>query len=294
MRLVTRGDLDGLTCAVILKHHEKIDDIFLVHPQFITDKKVPITSNDILANLPYHPSCGKWFDHHQLTESNEKPPAKFEGRFGLAPSAAQLVWEHYGKDPRFEKLVAETNRLDSANLTHEDVINPAGHILFGYTIDGRTGLGAYEDYFKKCVDWVSRLPIEEVLRQPEVADRVRRMREENEVFRQALLADSRMDGNVVVTDFRNRSEIPVGNRFLVYTLFPDANVSLRIHWGPDRAFVVAAVGHSIFRRTCKTNVGELVARYGGGGHRGAGTTPLPTAEAEKKLTEILEVLKRNG
>lgn len=294
MRLVTRGDLDGLTCAVILKHHERIDDIFLVHPQFITDKKVPITPNDILANLPYHPACGKWFDHHQLTESNEKPPAKFEGRFGLAPSAAQLVWEHYGKDPRFAKLVEETNRLDSANLTREDVLQPSGYILFGYTIDGRTGLGAYEDYFKKCVDWVSRLPIEEVLRQPEVADRVRRMSAENEVFRQALLADSRMDQNVVVTDFRGRSEVPVGNRFLIYTLFPDSNVSLRIHWGPDRAFVVAAVGHSIFRRTCKTNVGELMSRYGGGGHKGAGTTPLPKAEAEKKIAEILGVLKTNG
>ena len=294
MRLVTRGDLDGLTCAVILKHHEKIDDIVLVHPQFITDKKVPITANDILANLPYHPACGKWFDHHQLTESNEKPPAKFEGRFGLAPSAAQLVWEHYGKDPRFAKLVEETNRLDSAHLTREDVLQPAGHILFGYTIDERTGLGPYEDYFKKCVDWVSRLPIEEVLRQPEVADRVRRMNAENEVFRQALLADSHMDQNVVVTDFRGRSEIPVGNRFLIYTLFPESNVSLRIHWGPDRAFVVAAVGHSIFRRTCQTNVGELMSRYGGGGHRGAGTTPLPTAQAEKHLAEILGVLKKNG
>jgi hypothetical protein len=294
MRLVTRGDLDGLTCAVIITRKEKIDDIFLVHPQFITDKKVEITGNDILANLPYHPACGKWFDHHQLTESNEKPPAKFEGRFGLAPSAAQLVWEHYGKDPEFGKLVSETNRLDSAQLTPEDVLEPKDYILFGYTIDGRTGLGAYEDYFRKCVGYVSTLPIGEVLKQPEVAQRVRRIREEDRNFREAILADSRMEGNVVVTDFRGREEVPIGNRFLVYTLFPQANVSLRIHWGPEKSFVVAAVGHSIFNRTCRTNAGELVSRYGGGGHRGAGTTPIPAGEADGKLAEILETLKKNG
>jgi hypothetical protein len=294
MRLVTRGDLDGLTCAVIITRKEKIDDIFLVHPQFITDKKVEITGNDILANLPYHPACGKWFDHHQLTESNEKPPEKFEGRFGLAPSAAQLVWEYYGKDLEFGKLVSETNRLDSAQLTPEDVLEPKDYILFGYTIDGRTGLGPYEDYFRKCVGYVSTLPIGEVLKQPEVAQRVRRLREKDRNFREAILADSRMEANVVVTDFRGRDELPVGNRFLVYTLFPKANVSLRIHWGPEKSFVVAAVGHSIFNRTCRTNAGELMSRYGGGGHRGAGTTPLPVGEADEKLAEILETLKKNG
>jgi oligoribonuclease NrnB/cAMP/cGMP phosphodiesterase (DHH superfamily) len=294
MRLVTRGDLDGLTCAVILKENEKIDDIFLVHPQFITDKKVEITSNDILANLPYHPACGKWFDHHLLTESNEKPPEKFVGKFGLAQSAAQLVWEYYGKPARFAALVEGTNRLDSANLTSEDVLDPKGFILFGYTIDGRSGLGPYEDYFVRCVDWVSRLPIDEVLRQPEVADRVARLKKENSLFRQALESHSRMEGNVVVTDFRDLAEIPAGNRFIIYTIFPQSNVSLRIHWGPKREFVVAAVGHSIFRRTCKTNVGELMSRYGGGGHKGAGTAPLPVAVAEAKLAEILQTLKKNG
>src|SRR5450759_1475870 len=274
MRLVTRGDLDGLTVAVILKENEKIDDIFLVHPQFITDKKVEITSNDILANLPYHPACGKWFDHHLLTESNEKPPEKFVGKFGLAQSAAQLVWEYYGKPARFAAFVEGTNRLDSANLTSEDVLDPKGFILFGYTIDGRSGLGPYEDYFVRCVDWVSRLPIDEVLRQPEVADRVARLKKENSLFRQALESHSRMEGNVVVTDFRDLAEIPAGNRFIIYTIFPQSHVSLRIHWGPTGEFVVAAVGHSIFRRTCKTNVGELMSRYGGGGHKGAGTAPL--------------------
>lgn len=294
MRLVTRGDLDGLASAVIITSKEKIDSILLIHPQDITDKHYEITSNDILANLPYHPACGKWFDHHLLVRSNEKPPENFDGKWGLAPSAAQLVWEYYGRDPRFERLVAEANRLDAAQLTEEDVLDPKDYILFGYTIDGRSGLGAYQSYFEKCIDWLKTMSIGQVLEQPEVADRVRRLREEDRAFRAALQACSRLDGNVIFTDFRTIERPPVGNRFLVYTLFPSGNVSLRVHWGPQKKFVVAAVGHSIFNRSCKTNVGELMGRFGGGGHRGAGTTPLAPADAEAKIASILEELRKNG
>ena len=294
MRLVTRGDLDGLACAVIVTSKEKIDSILLIHPQDVTDRRYEITKDDILANLPYHPECGKWFDHHLLTESNAKPPTEFDGKYGLAPSAAQLVWDYYGKDPRFERLVLETNRLDAAQLTMQDVLDPQDYILFGFTIDGRTGLGAYQSYFEKCVDWMKTMSIKDVLEQPEVAERVRRMKEEDERFRASLQKHSRLEGNVVFTDFREVERPPIGNRFLVYTLFPESNVSLRVHWGPGRSFVVAAVGHSIFNRSCRTNVGELMSKFGGGGHRGAGTTPIPAPKAEEAVAEILETLRKNG
>jgi len=294
MRLVTRGDLDGLTCAVIITSKEKIDSVLLIHPQDITDKHYEIKKDDILANLPYHKDCGKWFDHHILTESNEKPPDSFDGKHAIAPSAAQLVWDYYGRESRFEKLVLETNRLDSAQLTMDDVLDPKDYILFGYTIDGRTGLGAYQSYFDKCVDWVKTMSIREVLEQPEVAERVRKLKEEDRAFRAALLANSFLDGNVIFTDFRGYDRPPIGNRFLVYTLFPEGNVSLRVHWGPQKKFVVAAVGHSIFNRTCKSNVGELMSQFGGGGHRGAGTTPIDPQGAESKIASLIETLKKNG
>jgi oligoribonuclease NrnB/cAMP/cGMP phosphodiesterase (DHH superfamily) len=294
VRLVTRGDLDGLVCAVVASTHEKIEEIVLVHPQDITDRKVVVTGNDILANLPYDPRCGKWFDHHLLTENNERPPAGFDGKFGIAPSAAHLVWEYYGKDPRFEKLVSETDRLDAALLTREDVLSPSGYILFGYTIDGRSGLASYEDYFQKCVGWVKELPIEEVLEKPEVAHLVGRLKNETESFLHTMKAVSELRENVIFTDLRPLDEIPAGNRFLIYTLFPTANVSLRVHWGPDKKFVVAAVGHSIFNRTCRTNLSLLMSRYGGGGHAGAATTPLPPFGANEAIEDILEELIKNG
>ena len=287
MRLITRGDLDGLACAVIITEVEEISETVLLHPQDITDDRIEITVDDVIANLPYHPECGLWFDHHLKTASNKQPDGEFKGRYGLAPSAAQLVWEHYGKDPRFAKLIQETNRLDSAQLTREDVLDPRDYILLGYTIDSRTGLGAFEYYFRQCVEWVKKMPIEEVLHQPMVAERVRRIREEDQNFREALLAATGLHGNVIFTDFRDSPYLPIGNRFLVYTLYPVGNVSLRVHWGPDRKFVVAAVGHSIFNRTCNTNVGELMSRFGGGGHKGAGSTPLAPEAADAKISEIL-------
>src|SRR6266568_1135722 len=170
MRLVTRGDMDGLTSAVIITLMEPIGEIFLVHPQEITDKKVPIGRDDILANVPYHPNCGMWFDHHLLTDSNEKPPANFKGRYRVAPSAARLVYEYYLEkhpdDPRLLRLailVDETDRLDAAQLTPDDVQNPRDYILLGYTIDSRTGLGNFENYFLRLVDWLKTMSIQQVL-----------------------------------------------------------------------------------------------------------------------------------
>jgi hypothetical protein len=301
MRLVTRGDLDGLTSAVIITMKEPIDDILLVHPQDITDKRVEITPNDILANVPYHPNAGMWFDHHLLTDSNEKPPAQFKGRYGLAPSAARLVYEYYlerePNDPallRLRKLVDETDRLDAAQLTPEDVESPRDYILLGYTIDSRTGLGDFESYFKKLIEWLKTKPIEEIMQEPEVRERVERIRSEQDDFKQLLQRNSFQLHNVVVTDLREIERLPAGNRFLVYTLFPETNVSLRVHWGPRRDSVIAAVGHSIFNRTCRTSVGELMSRYGGGGHRGAGTCILPLDSAADAIDEILYELQANG
>ena len=301
MRLVTRGDLDGLTSAVIITLKEPVDDILLVHPQDITDRRIEIRSDDILANLPYDPRCGLWFDHHLLTDSNQKPPEDYKGRYRTAPSAARLVYEYYTErepdDPallRLATLVDETDRLDAAQLTPDDVENPRDYILLGYTIDSRTGLGSFEEYFRKLVEWLKTMSIEEVLAQPEVRERIDRLRNESAEFKRLLSRNSFRLNNVVVTDLREVERLPAGNRFLVYSLFPEANVSLRVHWGPRQDSVIAAVGHSIFNRTCKTSVGELMSRYGGGGHRGAGTCVLPLDNAADAIDEILFELQANG
>jgi len=297
MRLVTRGDLDGLTCAVIFSLHEKIDRVVLLHPQDITDGRAHILPGDVIANLPYHPNAGMWFDHHMHTATPNVPMGEIKGAFAEAPSAARLVYDFYGGEsamPQFAELVRETDRLDSASLEPEDVLAPQSYIQLGFTIDGRSGLGTFENYFLHLLDLLSGgAPIAQVMEDQAVKRRCELMASEDDTFRGALREHSHLVGNVVVTDFRGLDHSPVGNRFLVYALFPEANVSVRIHWGPARAHQMVLLGHSIFNRTCKTNVGDLAARYGGGGHRGAGSIPLKS-EANEQIAMILAELRANG
>ena len=181
MRLVTRPDLDGLTCAVLLSECETIDKVELVHPQDISERKVQIGPRDVIANLPYHPACGMWFDNHLLTDPKAMPPTGFKGRYGKAPSAARLVYEHYAPShaalARYEKLVAETDRLDSAQLTLEDVVSPAGYVLVGFTLDPRTGLGSLREYFDVLLPALKTRSLDEVLAMPQVRERAARMRD---------------------------------------------------------------------------------------------------------------------
>ena len=297
MRLVTRGDLDGLTCAVIFSLNEDLESISLIHPQDITDGRADIRPGDIVANLPFHPACAMWFDHHMHTATPNVPLVEFKGAFGEAPSAAHLVYDYYGGEPampELAELVRETDRLDSAQLTPQDVLSPERYIKLGFTIDGRSGLGTFETYFMHLVDLLRMgVSIERVLDDFSVKKRCQIMTSEDATFREDLQRHSVVDGNVVVTDFRPLEHPPIGNRFLVYALYPQVNVSVRLHWGPNRTFPMLLLGHSIFNRTCRTNVGEMAARYGGGGHRGAASVPLPP-EADSQIQIIVAELKANG
>jgi hypothetical protein len=297
MRLVTRPDLDGLTCAVLLSKCERIDSIALVHPQDVADRRVEITADDVLTNVPYHPACGLWFDNHLLTDARTTPEAGFRGRYAQAPSAARVVHDHYAAShPElacYDALLAETDRLDSANLTREDVLSPTGYVLLGFTLDDRTGLEGLHDYFLALYPAVRDRPLAEVLALPEVRSRVERLHEQDRAFRESALARSRMQGPVVVTDFRGLSPLPVGNRFLVYTLFPAASVSVRVQASRDGRVSISA-GRSIFNRGSRANLGVLLSLHGGGGHPGAAACVVPADEADRRLAEILSALARNG
>jgi hypothetical protein len=295
MRLVTRADLDGLTSAILLQEVEPIDQVDFAHPKDVQDGKYELSKNDILANLPYDERAALWFDHH-LSQVDEGTRSDIKGAFGLAPSAARVIAGHY-KSPKFDRfaeLLEATDRLDSAQLTRDDVVDPQGWILIGYTLDPRTGLGAFKDYFRYIMELAQTKTAQEILQDERVKQHVDRMRAENEAFKKHLLEASKLDGNVVITDVRGLKNLPSGNRFLIYDLFPDADVSVRVADGHDGSYVSIQVGHSILNRKCRTNVGDLMARYGGGGHEGAGTCQPKTADAKRVLREIVAQLKSNG
>ena len=191
-------------------------------------------------------------------------------------------------------MLAATDKLDAAQLTRNDIVEPKGWVLIGFTLDPRSGLGAFKAYFHRLMELAKAKSVDEILSDSEVKAHVDRLKREMEDFRRSLAATSRQDGNVVVTDVRGRRNLPSGNRFLVYDLFPDANVSVRIADGHDGKYVSVQLGHSVLNRTCRTNIGALMSQHGGGGHEGAGTCQPSTEQAERVIGEIVATLKRNG
>jgi hypothetical protein len=293
MRVVTRGDLDGLTASILITEMEQVDEILLVHPQDITDNKVEITADDILANLPYDPRAGMWFDHHAHTVM---PDGAFKGAYAVEPSVARVIYDYYAADKlqRFAHLVAETDRFDSADLTRNDIDDPQDVILLGFLIDPRTGLGGdFRAQFTSLVERIRTKSLTDVLHDADLRALQNTFRRDDEDFRAFLLANSEVHDKVVVTDYREIENAPVGNRFLIYTTFPDCNVSLRIQWGPGKKLVALNIGHSIFDRSCSVDVGELCRNYGGGGHRGAGGCVLRPMAAGLAIKIITEKLRKN-
>ena len=309
MRLVTRSDFDGLACAVLLHEVEQIDSIEFVHPKDLQDGKIKIGANDILTNLPYVQGVGLWFDHHSSEIVRNRDTVTYRGRFEIAPSAARVVYRYYTEGGRgeklqpYENLLVSVDKSDSAQLSMNDVTKPSGWMLLSYVMDPRTGLAYHHGYsisnrdlMAKMIDLISKHPDDPdaVLADPDVKERIDRYFEQQEAFTKLMRERSTVEKNVIVTDLRGISEMPAGNRFLIYTMFPQANIQVRVFDGRKGEFIVVAVGHSIFNRTSRTDVGELMTKYGGGGHRGAGTCQLPNAHAETRVREIVEQIKKDG
>ena len=305
MRLLTRSDFDGLACAVLLKEIGLIDGYKFVHPKDMQDGKIEVTSNDVLANVPYVPGCGLWFDHHLSEQKRVANVTEFEGSFKEAPSCARVIWDYYGGhdkfSPHLDPMMEAVDKCDSANLDTEDIENPQGWILLSYVMDSRTGLGRYRDYrisnyqlMEEMVEHCRSKSIEEILALPDVQERLERYHEQTALFREMIKANATQHGNVVVVDLRNQDEIFAGNRFVLYTMFPTANVSIQVMWGFQKQNIVMTCGHSITNRTSKTNVGNLMLEYGGGGHRAVGTCQVPQEKAEEVLQTLITRMNQDG
>lgn len=303
MRLVTRSDFDGLACATLLKHLDIIDDYLFAHPKDLQDGKVEVGKKDVLANVPYVEGCGLWFDHH-TSEKDRLGEIEFEGESKPLPSCARVIYEYYGSEKfpdSFQPLMEAVDKVDSANLTVEEITNPTDWILLGYIMDPRTGLGRFRDYrisnyqlMLDMIEYCRTMTAEEILRIPDVKERVDRYYRDEPNFIQMLKDCTTVYDNALVIDLRNQDTIYCGNRFMVYTLFPECNVSIRIIWGFKKQNVVFTVGHSIINRTSKTDIGKLMLKFGGGGHKAVGTCQVPEAEVSGTLKSMLETINADG
>ncbi len=300
MRLLTRSDFDGLVCAVLLKEAGIIDSYKFVHPKDVQDGKVEATENDVLANIPYIPGCGLWFDHHLSEDERLKLDHSYKGESRHEKSCARVIYDYYGgaaKFPGIEDMMIAVDKTDSGDLTVDEILNPTGWILLSFMMDPRTGLGRYKDYrisnyqlMEMLIDHCQTMKIEDILAEPDVRERVVRYAEQEAQYKKMIQENSKVDGKVLVIDLRNVEEILTGNRFVEYSLYPDVFTSIRILWGLNKQNTVFAVGHSIINRGSKVNVGSLMLKNGGGGHFQVGTCQIENDNVEKALQEIVLAL----
>ena len=301
MNLLTRSDFDGLACGALLLYLGIIEDWKFVHPKDIQDGLVKATDNDILANIPYIPGCKLWFDHHSSETERLGPKAYFEGVSRKAPSCARVVYEYYGGDEKlgnFAEMVRYVDKVDSADLTVEEILNPRGWVLLGFIMDPRTGLGRFRNFTISNYDLMKTLAsacatksIEEIIAMPDVKERVNTYFEQEKLFREMLSKVIKQDGNVLVADLRGVDTIYAGNRFLMYTLYPKQNISVWIIDGRNKQNCAITVGYSIINRSATVDVGALLYRYGGGGHTQVGTCQVPYEDAERIIAEIIAACK---
>lgn len=307
MRLITRSDFDGLACAVFLKKAGVIDSWSFAHPKDLQDGLVEVTENDCLANVPYVPGCGLWFDHHTSEYERNNFDFEYTGESRPCDSAAHVIYDYYGGEktfPGFEQILYAVDKVDSAKLNREEILNPMSNkwVLLGFIMDPRTGLGRFRDFrisnyqlMEELIVWCAEKTIDEIFEIEDIKERVDLYLEHSEKFIDMVKTHSRVEDKTVISDLRGLETIYAGNRFIIYSLFPEQNVSAWIVSGRAGQGCSAAVGYSVLNRTATLDVGSLMLKYNGGGHKAVGTCQfsnetMPT-DLDKMLAELVELNK---
>ena len=303
-RLITRSDFDGLMSAALLKELDMIDKVEFVHPKDMQDGKIAVTDKDITANLPYVEGVHLAFDHHasELTRVGGADNFITEPD---TPSAARVVWKHYGGAEKFpnvsEQLMAAVDKSDSAQFTRDEILSPEGWVLLSFIMDARTGLGRFHDFrisnrdlMFKLIDLIRTQSLEEILGDEDVLERIELYKRHAAINAEQIERCGTVHKNLLVLDLRKQDEIYAGNRFMPYAVFPQCNISLHVMWGKQKQNVAIACGKSILDRSSKTNVGELMLKHGGGGHVAAGTCQVDADKADDVLKELIEAITADG
>ncbi|MBQ7765924.1 MAG: exopolyphosphatase [Lachnospiraceae bacterium] len=296
MRLITRSDFDGLACGALLKEAGIIDSWKFAHPKDLQDGLVEVTENDCLANVPYVEGCGLWFDHHSSEHERNELAGKYKGESRITPSCARIIYDYYGGKERFahfDDMMEAVDKVDSGNLTIDDIQNPKGWVLIGFLMDPRTGLGRWREFtisnyqlMEKLIEACRTMSTEEILALPDVQERIDVYFEQADKFKEMVTAHTKVIGDLIVSDLRGVDPIYSGNRFMIYSIYPEQNISMWIVNGKGGKGCSCAVGYSILNRTSNVNVGSLMLKYGGGGHKAVGTCQF----ADEVMDENIKLL----
>ena len=216
-----------------------------------------------------------------------------------------MVYDHYGGAKRFPRISPEmmdaVDKADAAQFSREEVLDPSGWVLLNYLMDARTGLGRFREFrignytlMMDLIDYCATHGIRDILGLPDVKERVEVYFTHADKAKEQIRRCSSLHGNLVVLDLRNEETIWATNRFMIYALFPQTNISIHVMWGVQKQNTVFATGKSILDRSSKTNVGELMLAHGGGGHQAAGTCQVENDQAAAVLHQLVTRINADG
>jgi nanoRNase/pAp phosphatase (c-di-AMP/oligoRNAs hydrolase) len=291
---------------VLLRELDLISEILFVHPKDMQDAKIAINAHDITTNLPFVPGSHLVFDHHDSETKRAK--GKLAPNYIIdpqAPSAARVVYDYYGGVSRFKgiskDMMAAVDKGDAAQFSRNEILNPEGWVILNFLMDSRTGLGRFHHFrisnyqlMMKLIDSFKNQTLPEILADPDVNDRVELYFSHKEQFKEQLQRCATIKQNLILLDLREEEIIYSGNRFMIYALFPECNISIHVLSGFRKQNVVYAIGKSILDRSSKTHIGELCLEYGGGGHNAAGSCQIDHEEAPLVLQKLIQKINTDG
>jgi nanoRNase/pAp phosphatase (c-di-AMP/oligoRNAs hydrolase) len=289
-RLITKCDMDGLACGLLLKEVGLVDRILFAHPKDIESNKIEVGGDDITAGLPYRETACLVFDHYPgaLASKGARDNLIVDSSM---PSTSRVICNHYKQtdNPRISKdLLVAVDKGFSADISIDEILSPTGWILLSYLIDQRTGLERYRRFgitnaqlIERLIDHSSGQTIWEILNSPDVEERLTLYFSSMERCKAQLLRCSTVHYNLVVTDMRREEVVYPGNRFMIYALFPECNVSMHVINDANGTRTSFVVGKSIIDRSCSKDVGKILKGHGGGGHFNAGTCMVDRDSADE-------------
>lgn len=301
-RLVTKGDFDGIACAILLKVLAMIDEVKFCHPNDVETGNVEITSNDIIAGLPYRETAYMVFDNYPTRGKKVSPKKANLVVDTSASSTAMVIYRYFGGEKTFpnisKEMMLEVDKGYRAQYTIDDILYPSNWRLLGYLTDMRTGLEDSQRFSvshyqmeMNLINYCKDHTILEILSLPEVEERLKTYFSYIDECKDQILRCSTIYYNLVVVDMRDERVIYPGNRFIVYALFPECNVSLQVTSDIINNKTIFVASKSIIDRSYKANIGEIMSRYGGGGHANAGTCRVDNDRAREVLEGLIKRLR---
>ena len=298
-RLITRAEFDGIVCGAIFKRLGLVDDILFAHPKEVQDKLITVGPQDILANLPFAEGAHMVFSH-RARRSNTDAHRNYITDV-TAPSSTRVVYQHYSGDARLSGLptglLEAVDNVNSGKLSRDDISDPKGWILLGFLLDARTGMGRfklnqpYTETLYETIDMLNVKGLDAILTSPNIAQMAALYREHQPLAKQQIEQCVRLHDNVLVLNLLDQKLAYTVNRFMMYMMYPQCNLSIHVLRGTKSGSVILACGRSVFNRTGERSIGKVLAEFGGGGHHSAGTCQVPIVDCDAVLARLIEYFR---